>query len=89
MATAMRSPQARSASRCWWVITVDKFDICCVLWLDKRHVLKSVWCHVAAMHQLCPQRHHAQTKGSLLRLLVYLEACPGAASEAATCAEHN
>ena len=41
---------------------------------------------VAAVHQLRPQSHDKQTKGSLLRLLVYLAACLHVANKVATLA---
>ena len=44
---------------------------------------------VAAVLQLTAQSHDAETKNSLLRLLVCLAACLDAASEAATHAEHG
>ena len=44
---------------------------------------------VAAVHQLPPQSHDMQVKGSLLRLLACPAACLEAASKAATFAEHT
>ena len=74
------------------ILAVKRCKHCCVHWLPEEYGLDSAGQRDAlsvAVHQLRPQSHDTQTKGSCLRLLVCLEACLDAASEAATLIQHS
>ena len=88
--------QFTSGKTCFQVLlclVVRRCKHCCMQWLEadilsfnsagQRDAI------VAAVYQLLPQSHAAQTKNSLLRLLIHLAACLEAACVAATLAGHK